>query len=292
VQSPPARYPWRGATLGVACVAPAIALAVMPPIVRTSTFHRYADVRGLWGLPNAGDVLSNLPLMIVGVLGLLAVRRVAGLPRGLVALAFAGVLGIGVGSAVYHAHPVDTTLAFDWGPIVVAMSWMISLIVADRISVRAGWACAVILPILSVASVAWWYAGGGFAGGGDLRFYVGMQLALVAAVPLIVFLYPRGRIDRWWLLAAVGTFLVARVIARNDVSLLDTIGVSGHSLKHVLVGLATWFVLVAVTVSRPASLRSSGRPLRRTPSPAPSSSPARLAPAPPPRPAPPAHDLP
>jgi hypothetical protein len=254
-----------------------IALALAPPIVRTSTFHRYADVRGLWGLPNAGDVLSNLPLMIVGVLGLLAVRRVAGLPRALVALAFAGVLAIGVGSAVYHAHPVDATLAFDWGPIVVAMSWMISLIVADRISVRAGWVCAVVLPILSVASVAWWYAGGGFAGGGDLRFYVGMQLALVAAVPLIVFLYPRGRIDRWWLLAAVGTFLVARVIARNDVSLLETIGVSGHSLKHVVMGLATWCVLVAVI---------------RKPSPALASSPAHLAPAPPPSPAPPAHDLP
>jgi hypothetical protein len=41
--------------------------------------HPFADARTLWGVPNAMDVLSNLPLALAGAVGLwvMSTRRVA-----------------------------------------------------------------------------------------------------------------------------------------------------------------------------------------------------------------------
>jgi hypothetical protein len=237
---------WRGAAVGVACLSPAIGVALMSPVIKGPTFHQYADGRPLFGLPHAGDVLSNLPFVIVGVLGLVLARRIEHLPRGLVALAFAGVLGIGVGSATYHVHPIDATLAFDWLPIVLALSWMVALVIADRVDLRVGAIAAVALPLAATASVMWWWLGGGTTSGGDMRWYAFLQLLLVALVPLLVLLYPRGRIDRTYLLLAVGCFVAARAVHAADATILATTGVSGHTLKHLIAGLATFMVLRAV----------------------------------------------
>jgi hypothetical protein len=160
----------------------------MHPVVKQPGFHRYADSRTLLGLPHCGDVLSNLPFVVIGVLGLVTARRAVGLPRGLVSLFFASVLGIGLGSGAYHVHPSDATLALDWLPIVLALAWLTSLIIADRVDVRAGRVAAVVLPLLGAASVLWWWAGGGTTSGGDMRWYASLQLMAIAMVPLVLLL--------------------------------------------------------------------------------------------------------
>src|SRR3974377_2260501 len=55
-------------------IAPAIVIAiialVLPPIPQPLAYHNFADQRGWLGVPNFGDVASNLPFAIVGVWGL------------------------------------------------------------------------------------------------------------------------------------------------------------------------------------------------------------------------------
>jgi hypothetical protein len=240
------RRRWRHAALGAATVTPALGVGLMHPVIKGPGFHHYADARAVLGIPNAGDVLSNLPFVIVGVLGLLVARKVEGLPRGLVALFFAGVLAIGVGSGAYHAHPIDATLAFDWLPIVLALAWLTALVVADRVDRRLGTIAAYVLPLAAVGSVLFWWLGGGTVAGGDMRWYGFVQLLFVAMVPLIVLLYPQGALDRRLLLLAVASFVLARVVNKADHQILDAIGVSGHSLKHLAAGMAAWFVLRAI----------------------------------------------
>lgn len=219
---------------------------MMSPVLRGPGFHQYADARTLFGLPHAGDVLSNLPFVWIGIAGILAARRSVGLPRGLVALFFAGILGIGLGSGAYHVHPIDATLFFDWLPIVVAVAFLVALVASDRVDRRIGRIAAVVLPVAALASVLWWWIGGGTAGG-DMRFYAVLQLLFIALVPLMVLLYPKGRLDRSDLLLGVCCFVAARLFHSSDASILDSTSlVSGHTLKHLMAALAAWFVLRAV----------------------------------------------
>jgi hypothetical protein len=236
--------------LGAFAVSPALACSAMSPVIKGPGFHEYADGRYWLGIPHAGDVLSNLPFVIVGIMGLVAAREVTAVPRRLVQLFFLAILGIGLGSGAYHVHPIDATLAFDWLPIVVALAWLTALVVSDRVDARAGRVAAFVLPALAIGSVLWWWAGGGTAGG-DMRWYAMLQLLFVAIVPVVLVLYPKGTLSRGDLLLGVGCFVGARVLHANDAAILEATGVSGHTLKHLAAGVAAYFVLRAVRRARP-----------------------------------------
>jgi hypothetical protein len=215
------------------------------PIVRTPTFHHYADARTWLGIPHAGDVLSNAAFIVVAVLAALRLR--AGRSAdGFAWLACAGVAGIGIGSGSYHVAPSDALLALDWAPIVLALAWITAAVVADRHGRRAGVIALVVGTSAALVAVAIWYLGGGTTGGGDMTAYVTVQL-LGVALPLAVALSAPGRIPARHLAVALAGFLLARLFATRDASLLDAIGVSGHSLKHVAAALAAAIGLRAVS---------------------------------------------
>src|SRR6201987_2903758 len=55
--------------LGV--LAPSLAiLPLLPPIAQAPTYHQFADQRTLLGIPNFWNVVSNLPFVLVGAVGL------------------------------------------------------------------------------------------------------------------------------------------------------------------------------------------------------------------------------
>src|SRR4029453_10106472 len=97
-----------------------LALGVMlfiPRISQPQAYHHFADQRTILSLPNALNVLSNVPFAIVGALGLIALRRPElGLnaeERRAYAVFFTGVLLTSAGSAFYHLAPDDARLL--WG---------------------------------------------------------------------------------------------------------------------------------------------------------------------------------
>ena len=49
--------------------------ALTSPIPQDPGYHLFADSRTLAGIPNAWNVLSNLPFLLVGLLGLVYVGR-------------------------------------------------------------------------------------------------------------------------------------------------------------------------------------------------------------------------
>ena len=62
---------WRAVSL--------LALLAVPPIPQPQAYHGFADQRTLLGMPNFWNVVSNLPFILVGALGL---RYVAPRPVG------------------------------------------------------------------------------------------------------------------------------------------------------------------------------------------------------------------
>jgi hypothetical protein len=48
---------------------------MLAPIVQDQAYHHFADARAWLGVANAGDTLSNLAFLVVGVMGLIFVWR-------------------------------------------------------------------------------------------------------------------------------------------------------------------------------------------------------------------------
>lgn len=233
------------ALVGAVVVALTVAI-VVGPVTRTPGFHAYADRRGWLGLPNAGDVLSNLAFVVVAALAARRLRApTVAAPRRLAIAAVVAVALVGVGSGVYHVAPADAALAFDWAPIVIALVMLTACVVGDRGGVALGRGVALVGVPLAVGVVAIWWAGGGTRGG-DMRWYVAMQGTAVL-LPLGVALIAPGRIARLPLVAALAAFVVARSFTARDAWWLAQVGVSGHALKHVAAAFAAGLALFAVT---------------------------------------------
>jgi hypothetical protein len=67
--------------LGLAVVAMSGAVFAMPPIAQDPTYHLMADQRTLGGVPNMLNVVSNLPFLCVGLIGLMSVAGAGTRPR-------------------------------------------------------------------------------------------------------------------------------------------------------------------------------------------------------------------
>jgi hypothetical protein len=228
------------AILSILAVVAILVVSATVTITRGPGFHDYADTRTWLGIPHAGDVLSNLPFVIVAAWA--ARDRWRAVP--LAWTVCAGVAAIGAGSAAYHVAPSDTSLAFDWGPIVVTLSLLAATVIHDRGGACAGRIALVVGPTLAIASVVWWIATGG-THGGNMAPYVAVQAAGIV-LPALIALLAQGVVSARWLLLGVAGFALARVLGAYDRVLLDSIGISGHSLKHVAAATAAACALRAL----------------------------------------------
>ena len=213
-----------------------VVVALTVEIVRGPEFHRYADTRTWLGIPHAGDVLSNLAFLIVAARGL----RHAYAPMGRAVCA--GIAAIGIGSTGYHIAPNDLTLAFDWAPIATTLGMLSAAVIHDRGG--PGRLALALVPVFALGSVAWWIVTGG-THGGNMAPYVAVQAACIALPPLVAIVAP-GRVRTGWLFAGLAGFALARLFASYDRALLDAIGISGHSLKHIAAAQAAACALRAL----------------------------------------------
>ena len=212
-----------GVLLGVAAAA-VTAACVVPPIPQDPAYHRFADTRALAGAPNGWAVLSNLPFLVVGLLGL---RRVLMAPVGAsapfvesrerwpYALFFAGVALTGVGSAYHHWAPDNARLVWDRLPMTIGFMALLAAIVAERVSVTAGMTLLPALLVAGAASVAYWYAGERH-GVGDLRPYALVQFAPAALIPLLLWLFPPRYTHGGYLVGVIAIYGAAKLFEVLD----------------------------------------------------------------------------
>ena len=234
-----------GWVVGLGVVGAVVAIAVLAPITRGPGFHVYADQRSWLGIPHAGDVLSNLGFLLVAAW--LRPRAQGGVP-GATAVC-TGIAVIGLGSGAYHVAPSDPLLVLDWLPIAITVMLVVAVVVRDRLGDAFGLLAFAAGPLAAVGAVGYWYLTGGTGSGGDMAPYVVVQALGVGLPPVLAAVAP-GRVATGWLVAAVGAFALARALAARDAALLDAIGISGHSLKHLAAAAAAGMALRALV--RPA----------------------------------------
>jgi len=221
---------------GTALLLTALAF-VFPPIAQDLSYHDFADKRPATGVPNAGDVLSNIPFCIVGLWGMALLRRrqaADNAARLLWYIFFGGVFLVGLGSGYYHWSPDNQTLVWDRLPMTVAFMSLFSLVIAERIEPRLGYALFPVLLFIGAGSV-WYWAYTESIGAGDLRPYALVQFLPMVLILMMIALFPSAAGGTRYILWCLGWYLAAKGLEHFDDQVFALLGgtVSGHSLKHL-----------------------------------------------------------
>jgi hypothetical protein len=232
----------------VALFAPALA---QPPYANS-----FADHRGLWGLANALDVLSNVPFAVAGVWGLMRLRKagvstpayerpaaaVSAGERAAMGLFFIGLIVTAFGSCWYHLAPDDAGLAVDRASMSVAFAGLLALVAASNVSERAGRALGIALLVLGPLSVLAWFRTG------NVLPWALVQFGGIPLLALFALRGPRrgGLAVRWGLVLLA--YALAKLCEMNDFAVFAATGqlFSGHTLKHLVAAFAAWPVLQAL----------------------------------------------
>lgn len=228
------------------------------PLPQDVSYHRFADDRSFLGVPNFLDVVSNLPFLWVGGLALVFLTRkgdeilwLAPFEKHMFRLLFLGGFLTGIGSSYYHAWPGNDTLVWDRLPLTLVFTSFFTAVIVDRLGPGSGRAVFVPLAIAGAASVVYWHWTES-NGAGDLRPYFFIQFFPMLAIPLMVLFlaprYSRGA-DLFWILGWYGLAKITEVCDRVIFELNGM--VSGHTLKHLLAGVALWWILHWVRRRRP-----------------------------------------
>ena len=250
---------WRGWLLGgVALVAVAGTLLV-PRIPQDPSYHLFADTRTIAGIPNFWNVISNVPFALVGIYGLILTPRLLSrsLWPGYIAFCVA-VIGVCFGSAYYHYAPSTPALVWDRLPMSIAFMAVFALILGDRVNPAL---CRVLLGpllIIGAATVLYW-SWTERHGVGDLRPYALVQFLPLLLIVLMLWLYSGSRESTAWLWSSFLMYFLAKVAEYFDAPVYRAVGISGHTIKHLLSALAVLFALLALLHLGSAQRRSAAR---------------------------------
>jgi hypothetical protein len=260
----------RVAILGVFALLAVLFLVFVPRIPQDPAYHNFADQRTILGIPHAWNVLSNVPFLVVGVLGLGYLARpsvwrspvlfMAPWERWAYVVLFVFVALTGFGSAYYHAEPNNDTLYWDRLPMAVVFMTFFTLILGDRVSARAApWLWLPLVAAGVLATTYWHWTE--LRGAGDQRLYILVQFLPLLMIPVLLLVLP----GHFWPTADVfvllGWYVLAKVLELLDHVIWSADGqvVGGHALKHVVAALGGLWVLVILT--RRAAARTPQHPL-------------------------------
>jgi hypothetical protein len=204
-----------------------VVMLVAPRLRQDESYHDFADGRGACCVPNALNVVSNVPFLMVGVLGL--ANDLAPVWN----VFYSAVAAVAAGSAYYHWKPSSATLEWDRLPMVVAFMSLFGMVLNDRLG-TGEW---VTLPLitLGVASVVHWREQN------DLRPYALVQFYPMLVIPALCALRPATdpmlSADR--LASSMVCYAAAKAFELADRGVYRCAGVvSGHTLKHLAAAAA------------------------------------------------------
>ncbi len=233
---------WRHVVIALILLGTLAAMLARQPFAQDQAYHNFADGRALFGIPNFGDVASNIAFLFAGLAGLaVCFRRDLGRERSAWIIAFAGIVLVSVGSSYYHLNPNDATLFWDRAPMTVGFTGLFVAVSSEYISGRFN---VMLWPavILGLASVVYWRM---FE---DLRFYYSIQLGPLVALLFILLLFRPRYSNRWLLVAGLIWYGVAKLAELGDKVVFAATQnfISGHTLKHLFAGLGCYFMCLAL----------------------------------------------
>lgn len=223
-----------------------IATTLVSPVAQDPAYHNFADKRTLYGINNFWNVVSNVPFMLFGLLGLYKTRQT--LPEGSLkklqrayALFFTGAVLVSFGSSYYHLNPSTDTLLWDRLPMTIAFMAFFSIIIAEYISLITGRLLLIPLLAVGVGSVIYWFYTEQL-GAGDLRPYALVQFLPVVLVPVILIVFKTTNTHSKYIWAMFLVYFFSKISEYFDVYIFNLSSeISGHTIKHLLASLGILF---------------------------------------------------
>ncbi|MCB9833205.1 MAG: ceramidase domain-containing protein [Planctomycetes bacterium] len=217
----------------------ALGLILAGPIAQDPAYHHFADRRTRLGIPQFWNVVSNLPFLVVGVLGWARLRRREGPSLPTWRAFFVAVALVAFGSAWYHLEPNDRTLVWDRLPMAAGFMALFSAFLGEKLDGRY---LRLLWPMmaLGVASVLDW------AWRGDLRVYAFVQFFPLLGLLLMLVALPAMRAE-WRLVGlALLAYLLAKLLEAGDGQVESYTGglLSGHPLKHLAAAAGPYFLML------------------------------------------------
>lgn len=216
--------------------------ALLAPTLPPGAWHipHFVDARSWLGVPNAGDVLSNLAFLAMGVWGSERLRARHDAPVG-ASWFFVGLILTCLGSGFYHLDPdMPQRLVADRLGMAVAFAGFLGIAASERISVRAGQAVVVLVTVAGL--LAAWVARE------NLTPWVVVQFGGMALAVGLALTRPRPGALGVSLGGVIFFYALAKLFELGDVIIFEATGhiVSGHTLKHLAAALAAWPVIRAL----------------------------------------------
>lgn len=225
-----------------------LSVYLFPPIPQYQDYHQFADNRTFLGIPNFMEVVTNLPFLILAILGLsflsckenrekIFKNQLEQIPYWLL---FVSIGLIAFGSGYYHFYPNDSTLVWDRLPMTFFFMAYFSTFIIERIHVKAGLVLLTPLIGFGIFSVLYWSMTQN-NGNGDLRPYIIVQYCTMLIILLISFLFPSQYNEKWSGLQVIAIYGISKAFEMTDGLVLQLSGVvSGHSVKHLLAAFAVY----------------------------------------------------
>ncbi len=222
--------------LGVIGIIALIILAFSSPIEQNEGYHNFSDTLTIGGVPYFWNVISNFPFLIVGVFGIIRLKKMDRVNFQFVTF-FIGISFVAVGSGYYHFNPDSSTLVWDRLPMTIAFTALMSIVISEFIDDKKGKLLFVPFVLLGIISIVYWIELG------DLRLYAFVQFYPILAIPVILILFKseKNSPNGFWLLLIA--YIGAKLLETYDFEIHNALKlVSGHSLKHISasVGIYLW----------------------------------------------------
>ncbi len=235
-----------------------VLLFAIGPICQDNRYHLFADDREMLDVPNFWNVISNIPFLIIGALGMLFIKH-KNKDRNIKTwlnsfVFFIGIFFTGIGSMYYHLHPTNQTLIWDRLPMTVSFMAFFSIVISKFICARSGARTLIPLVIVGLMSIIYWQMTAS-RGVGDLRFYALVQFLPIILIPviLVIFKFNTPLKKYFWLI--LFTYVMAKFFEASDLLIFDlTQCISGHSVKHIVAAIGPVIYLSVLYKSKTESV--------------------------------------
>jgi len=231
-------------------LAAMISIFFIDAIPQDLNYHLFNDQSLILNIPNFWNVVSNLPFLVVGILGVKWVKNSKAISltqQRAYYTFFIGVALVAFGSSYYHLAPTNNSLLWDRLPMTIAFMALFSIVIGEFISEKLNELMFFPLVFLGGFSVLYWrYTEG--QGQGDLRMYIVIQFLPMILIPLILLLYKsKGQQVKGYPFLLLAYF-IAKLLEFYDGQIHDVLMViSGHSLKHIMAAFGVWLLLKSYT---------------------------------------------
>lgn len=223
--------------------------------------HHFADRAAFLGLPNAGDVLSNLPFAIAGGWGLKILLK---LPKQTLPswtsylLFFVGLLATAIGSGYYHWAPDNNGLLWDRAGMAIAFAGILGLAAGQTIGARAATYLGLATLAASALGLSVW------ALTEDVLAWVCLQFGGMLLIVGLAISVPKKSAHNAQtsdtsvpskleptsisLYTIIACYALAKIFEANDALIFEWTAhtISGHSLKHLAAAGTAWPVLCSL----------------------------------------------